>query len=373
MSPIQASEAVTQRNSIVRSSVPPGTYIRVNGRGNAWPLDLRPTDTQNLRHNELFKQFSEYSNTSFSILIESKDAAEPQARVHLLLDVGQGIVPFLVQQEDGFPDALIVSHPHFDHIAGLDWLVQTYARYRPESKLPIYTSRPCWDAIIAHHFSYLGDKIDPHYLLPGERLKVRGIEITGYPVFHGDFAPGAMMILLNFVDGSKALFTGDLMCPLLRPQDWTEICGVDVVCVDANTRFPYPRSGHWSIVNHDPKKRGLSSKLNDWTEGKHPSYLITPHSRGFEKRTHDYLDEFLRQGLQYQTPCWSIFEFVRLIEPKQVQLVHYSGYEDHQHHDGQEIMTDPVLLEWTEQEWAVFAPMPRIAWNVPKPGDIIRL
>jgi hypothetical protein len=195
------------------------------------------------------------------------------------------------------------------------------------------------------------------------------VEITGYPVFHGDSAPGSMMILLEFVDGARALFTGDLLCPLLRAKDWAKLHGVDVLYADANTRFPYPRSGHWSIVDYDPAEKGVSKKLSDWTEGQHPSYLVTPDARGFEKHTHEYLDQFLDEAYNGQTPCSSIFQFVKLIALKQVHLVHYSGYEDYKHH-GETIMTDDALLAWTRGKWAnATSPF----WNVPKPGDCINL
>jgi hypothetical protein len=356
---------------LVRTMMCQIAHIRVNGRGNAWPLDLGE-QPNSLRHSELVDKHNEYSNTSFSITAVPRYAGQSKERTHLLLDIGQGIVPFLIRQGSGFPNALIVSHSHFDHIAGLDWLVQTYARHHAE-KLPVFTSRPCWDAILASHFSYLENKLELNELLPGDRQQIGengGVGITGYPAFHGDFAPGAMMILLDFFDKRwRALFTGDLLCPLLRPEDWDELHGIDVVCVDTNTRFPCPNSGHWSIVDHDPGKQGMSDRLKAWHQGQHPSYLVTPHVQRFEERKYAYFDQFLRDAYNGKPPCLSIFEFIERIEPKQVHLVHYSGYEDLQNH-GEAIMTDNALIAWTKAEWPN-ATSP--SWDVPKPGDLVGL
>jgi hypothetical protein len=189
-----------------------------------------------------------------------------------------------------------------------------------------------------------------------------------------------MMILLEFPDGYRALFTGDLLCPLLREEDWLRLRDfeqVDVICVDANTRFPWPRSGHWSIVANDPGKTGMSSELTKWTQRERPSYLVTPHAQNFDERTYHYFDQFLSETYNRQTACcWSIFEFVERVKPRRVQLVHYSGYEDNKHRR-QEIMTDDALLAWTKGEWAreVWArAIPselEISWEVPKPGKLI--
>ena len=68
------------------------------------------------------------------------------------------------------------------------------------------------------------------------------------------------------------------------------------------------------------------------------------------------------------TTCWSIFDFVKRVEPKQVELVHYSGYED-KHHN-QDILIDDELRDWTEHLWLTAAG-PSPSWNVPKPGQSV--
>lgn len=345
-------------------------FIRVNGRGNAWPLDLGAP--ANKRRNQLTGQAAEYANTSLSIRGEQHGgAAEAVPDWEVLFDAGQGVIPFLVQRGNRFPDAVILSHPHFDHVAGLDWLVQNYSRYKPQgSQLPVFASLPCWEAVMSR-FPYLRGAMEFRELRPGASRPIDeapGVVITAYPVFHGDFAPGAMLVVLDYGDEqrhARAVFTGDLLCPLLRQEDWGALRDADVVYVDANTRFPWPRSGHWSIVRNDPDHPDVSAALSAWTQREHPSYLVTPHARGFEPVTHSYLDQFLSEAYRGAALCWNIVDFARRLQPKLVQLVHYSGYEDLKYHR-QAVMTDRELADWTRV--AAAGPEP-ILWSVPGPGD----
>jgi hypothetical protein len=288
----------------------------------------------------------------------------------VLFDAGQGVVPFLVRNNNRLPDAMILSHPHFDHIAGLDWLVASHRRYStPEHKLPVYTSKPCWDEVM-QRFGYLQNGLDLRELRPGAYCQIKeaaNLWIKSFPVFHGDHAPGACLMLVEYRPLAqppvKAILTGDLLCPLLRKQDYDSLLNPAVVYVDANTRFPWPRSGHWSIV---PR----SATLDDWREGLHPSYLVTPHSRNFEPVTHGFLDDFLNEQRNCRDLCWTIRDFVERINPPKVQLVHYSGYEDQKHH-GEAILTDEQLLSWVER--TVHTREQPTSWHIPLPGDTFEL
>lgn len=352
-------------------------YIRVNGRGNAWPLEL---GADNPRDSALRGQLLEYSNTSLSILGINGVPSSGELQWDVLFDIGQGIVPFLVQNGNRLPDAVILSHLHYDHISGLDWLVQSYKRNRrKETPLPVYTSKPCWDEVVLR-FYWLKDDMKLRELKPGENCIVEeapGLSLIAFPVFHGDYAPGASLLLAQYRTDTRslpyqAIFTGDLLCPLLREQDFERLRGAHVIYADANTRFPWPRSGHWSIVDHDARK-GIgtqSTAIVSWKQRFHPSYLLTPHSRGFEEVTHFFLDEFLNQVGAGHKLYWSIFEFVRRIQPQDVQLVHYSGYEDLKHHE-QAILDYERLLDWTQNEARRLDLS--VQWRIPKPGDCLPL
>jgi len=342
--------------------------IRVNGRGNAWPIELGAADSRN---KQLGKQPAEYANTSLSILaLAPPNSATP--RWDILFDVGQGIVPFLIQQANRLPDAIILSHSHFDHIAGLDWLVACQRRHGNGQRLPVYATMPCWQDVIAR-FGWLQPTLELRELIPGETCGIPeapGLSITPFPVFHGDWAPGACMVMVEVKQKkrrAKAIFTGDLLCPLLRKEDIKTLQSADVVYTDANTRFPCPMSGHWSIVPHGPKgARDPAVPMKKWTPRASPSYLVTPHSRSFDVMTHRYLDQFLREAYNGSHLLWSVKEFVDLIKPQAVQLMHYSGHEDKDNYK-QAILPDSGLLTWVTKLDGT------IKWFIPHPGDTWKL
>ena len=199
-------------------------YIRVNGRGNAWPLVLGDDNPRHVAHRD---RSEEYANTSLSILGDY-DPESGSRRWEVLFDIGQGIVPFLIRRGNRVPEAVVISHPHFDHFSGLDWLVSSFERTRPnpEDKLPVYTSAPSWE-VIRSRFFYPTDKIDWREFKLGRTVVVpetnNTLELTPFPVYHGPSAPGAILLLAEVVNQGeprKAVFTGDVLTPLLRAEDY---------------------------------------------------------------------------------------------------------------------------------------------------------
>ncbi len=244
--------------------------IRTNGRGNAWPLELGVKNPGN-RYQELRHCACEYANTSLSILGYEKNG-EAVPKWEVLFDIGQGIVPFLIQNGNRLPHAVLLSHPHFDHYSGLDWLCNSFDRNNGNhnSKLHVYTTLPCWQEVMKR-FSWLENKIEPHFLKFGKQVLVvgaKGLHITAFPVYHGPYAHGACLILAEY-GGERAILSGDLLCPLIAEGDWVKLQGAKVAYVDANTRFPWSESGHWSIIEKnddgeeviDSERRG---SVSDW-------------------------------------------------------------------------------------------------------------
>ena len=97
-------------------------------------------------------------------------------------------------------------------------------------------------------------------LIPGVETGIEGIpeiKLMPLPVYHGDRAPGPNMLVfqINLPDGSdrKIIFTGDILCPLLRKADFRLLSGAVMLFTDANNRFPYPASNHWSITGESPE------------------------------------------------------------------------------------------------------------------------
>jgi hypothetical protein len=164
-----------------------------------------------------------------------------------------------------------------------------------------------------------------------------------------------------------AILTCDLLRPLLRGSDMASLAGAEVLYVEANNRFPWPKSGHWSISSSSPS--GYSNALSIWDPKNHPSYLIAPHTRRFDTSSHAYFDEFLSEALQGKdaSALFGVLDFVREVGAKTVKVLHYSGYEDSSNYK-QPILTDNDLLAWIQAE-AAAAGITGVTWEVAAPDD----
>jgi Beta-lactamase superfamily domain len=324
--------------------------IRTNGRGNAWPLEL---GVSGARHQSLIDAASEYANTSLSILgYDRADATEPCWEV--LFDIGQGVLPFLVQHGNRLPDAILLSHPHYDHVSGLDWLGASVRRNRhPHAKLPVLTTALCWQDV-THRFPWFNADFALQPLTLHTKTAITdapGLSVTAFPVFHGAYAPGACLMLLEYAENNvraKAILSGDLLCPLIEPQDYALLQGARVAYVDANTRFPCPSSGHWSMIG----TTGGANPLQSWIASQTITNLLVPHAGMVSLPPHMHLAHDL---------CWSIDTFIQRTAPQAVALVHYSGYEDDTVHQ-EAILTDSQLSQW------VCTNLGTQTWEVPRPG-----
>lgn len=318
--------------------------IRTNGRGNAWPLELGAHDS---RHHSLMCSASEYANTSLSILgYDESDVHHPIWDV--LFDVGQGVLPFLVQKGNRLPTAILLSHPHYDHISGLDWLGASNRRNGHSIQLPVYATRDCWRDI-TQRFPWLSADfmLQPlDYRVPTPIGGVNDLSVTAFPVYHGPYAPGACLILLEYTRNEscvKAILTGDLLCPLIEPNDYPRLQGARIAYVDTNTRFPSPSSGHWSIIQTHPN----NNDLWHWIQRQSLGNLLAPHGSAAS----------LPPGIDLHNElCWSIETFIQRIHPQSLALVHYSGHEDG------EILTDIGLRQWTRTHFDISN------WHIPVPG-----
>ncbi len=356
--------------------------IRTNGRGNAWPQELgEPADP---RQRALATDAYEHANTSFSILGGS-DGQDWQ----VLFDVGLGLGPFLVNEgARRLPDVLVISHPHLDHFGGADAVVAAQRRYCSGKRLPLYCSRPTWRRFL-DTFGYLEPHLEFRPLIPGVAAAIPeapGLWITGFPVFHGETAPGAIMAQFAFDAASgekpvRAIFSGDLLCPLLRPCDVEEMRTAKVLYVDANNKFPAPRSGHWSITSGDHCLEPEQSLAHWFAEGRASlSYLMSPHLHGWDKDTCRYFDEFVgwHHGADPRSAlAWTILRFVENVAPATVKLVHISQYEDLRHY-GAEVLEDRRLEQFAWDNWERLGGSSghvsnNVQFRVPRPGDLFQL
>ena len=88
----------------------------------------------------------------------------------MLIDAGHGIVPFLLKHNNRIPEAIVLTHPHFDHILGIDWIIQSYYRFNHKKAYPVYATKPCWNTVL-RTLPHLRELVIFFELKPGEALK----------------------------------------------------------------------------------------------------------------------------------------------------------------------------------------------------------
>ena len=177
--------------------------------------------------------------------------------------------------------------------------------------------------------------------------EVEGLTVTSFPVFHGDSAWGASMLLFKTGDNKNVLFTGDMLCPLLRKKDFKTLSGAKLMFIDSNNRFPNPGSNHTSLVRTGPGTKQDSSLLTDWLKKVRFSQLLAMHACPVHSpQIHDYFDEFLADWNSVGELPLTILEFAERIRMKRINMVHYSGWADKVNYNEQVLSTGEL------QQWA---------------------
>jgi len=319
-------------------------YIRTNGRGNAWPVPLGKDHSFYDKHNP-----EDLANASFSII---QNTNKKTVEKELLIDAGHGAIQYLITHGNRIPNAVFLTHPHIDHTLSVDWIVQSHWR-QFGTKYPLYASPLCAEQTL-QHFPQIASMVDFRFLLPAKPVKVRefsGMQVRFYPVFHGESAMGAGMLLFEY-QSKKMLFTGDILIPLLRKVDYKYLQNCDVVYTDANNRYPYPNSNHWSILRPEMINEKPSEYLNAWlkSKGSKLNWLIRPNLPvKFNKTVHGYFDKFLKETYGGNQAVLSVFDFSKKINAKKVCLVHYSGGEDLKHY-GKKILSAAELQNFVGEK-----------------------
>ena len=320
-------------------------FLRINGRGNAWPVPIgqvHPFYSHSGEH--------EYENASFSLMRFSNELkTREHLEYELMIDAGHGSIPFLLNSYNRIPDALFITHPHFDHIIGIDWIAQSYYRFNNKQKYPLYATENCWQTILKT-IPHLRELIDFHPLEFGKNTEIHGLKnvhVTAFPVYHGSSAGGSAMFLFEIEKDmgrlSKVLFTGDVLLPLLNERAFERLSNVNYLVVDANNRFPYPKSNHWSISRGE----GLSTKfLDDFIRKLDTAPVLEPFTC-----SSDYADlpeyfENLKAKLKNKNDfCLTVFDLVKKINPEITLPVHYSGQEDKSYYH-KTILNSKGLQNW---------------------------
>lgn len=127
--------------------------------------------------------------------------AHPDGRTrHILIDVGKTFRSTVIRQFNALGvkkvDAIILTHPHFDAVGGLDDLRDL----SPDASIPVYLSEVCFRKVAAS-FEYLVKtapiaglfiaQLDWRVVRPFEPFECEGLIVTPLPVEHGE--PGPML------------------------------------------------------------------------------------------------------------------------------------------------------------------------------------
>lgn len=318
--------------------------FRVIGTGNAWPVLIGSEHPYYDR-----KNCNDLTNAAFS-LFESNQNDEIIWEV--IIDAGFGTPQFLLHNHNRIPEAIVLTHPHLDHIAGIDWIVQSHYRIDKKHPFPVYCSALCWDSLI-NILPHLDGLMEHHELIPSVTVRIKEaneLNVTAFPVYHGPNIQGAMLLLFeleNYPD-KKIIFTGDILCPLLRKTDYTHLKKAKYLVTDANNRWPYPNSNHWSILpEHNQTQFDF---LSEWKSKIRIANLIKPHTNNkTDQLTINYLDEFISEQYQSFNLPLNVIDFAERVAPDQIVLVHYSGLEDKKYHN-EKILTRSELLEWSNAQ-----------------------
>ncbi len=329
------------------------------GTGNAWPVMI---SEEHPFYNADMP--GELSNAAYQL----EKTGENGTGSKIIFDAGHGVIPFLIQHGNKIPAAVILTHPHLDHTVSLDWIAQSYfKKHQKKQKLPVYCSLRCFQVVV-QSFPQLNDKLEFNELYPAQTTLIKEMEeisITCYPLFHGNPAVGAGMIRVDINHQKMILLTGDILCPVLRKKDYDELNDIPVMISDANNRFPYPSSNHWSITPNNPGNNSLSDYLVEYRKKLSPAEILSTHLLPFTDRKYlDYFDEWLGEFYHSETEL-SILDFCKRIKPKQTFLVHYGGGEDEKHYH-QDRLNKTELESWAQSvanNYTVF--------KVPVSGDSI--
>ena len=106
--------------------------------------------------------------------------------VRLLIDCGPDFRTQMLSASDDNIDAVLLTHIHFDHVAGMDDL-RAYCYGEP---LPVYARRDVWEALhqrIPYCFAenrYPGVAHFEEHVISDEPFMVEGVKVEPIPVMH---------------------------------------------------------------------------------------------------------------------------------------------------------------------------------------------
>lgn len=172
----------------------------------------------------------------------------PEGTTSLLIDTGPDLVPQLLDAGIGRLDAVAYTHPHADHIHGIDDIRQIVFNMR--RKMPIWADAPT-SAALRERFDYIFETpkgsgyppvaemhlIDGPFVIEGPG---GALHVTPFEVQHGTI-PALGFRISHDVAGGMAYLPDVSAIP---DRAWAAIEGAEVFICDALRRTPHPSHSH---------------------------------------------------------------------------------------------------------------------------------
>ncbi len=201
----------------------------------------------------------------------------------LLIDCGPDFRQQMLRASNSHLDAALLTHIHFDHVAGIDDL----RAYSMKRRFPIYARQDVIDHL-HRQIPYVFD--GPHEtwvpnleFIPVEDnvpFVIGGIEVLPIPVMHG------RMLILGYRIGDLAYITD---CKEIAPQEVDRLSGVKLLVINAL---------HWKgHVSHQSVDDAL--KIVDKVKPVRTLFIHMSHEIGFHNQANSKLPaavEFAHDG-----------------------------------------------------------------------------
>ncbi len=230
--------------------------IKFLGWGNAWPLNSFADNLYTTERNAAIQEDKANNVRPKDLRYRTSLYMEAEGK-KILIDCG----PDFAQQRDEFgvekPDAILLTHEHFDHVNGLADL-EVYRRANPKGWKPIPTcAHPkAWENLDSF-FGYLyAERGAPNFgnkLLEkinveiGTDINLEDVTVKAFKTYHGNYAPGSVGYVIES-QGKRAAYTSDFSRIDENEEAITEGKPLDVLVMEANW-FNEPRDNLWGHMS----------------------------------------------------------------------------------------------------------------------------
>lgn len=154
--------------------------------------------------------------TRFSVLVEVGDT-------RILIDASPDLRHQLLRERIDGVDAIVLTHAHYDHYAGLGSLYRVVWE-----ELPVYGVHDVLEYVVEERYSYLS-LLRPVEVDPYETFRVGGAEIELVPVHHPSVQAFGVIL---WKDNSKLVITGDTSRDI-PDRSFEEFLEPDLLVADA--------------------------------------------------------------------------------------------------------------------------------------------